>query len=70
MPTTNLLQLGLRTVINNTYAEVAVRQISRTKINQGMVTPKDTPPNHELLANIDDGFEGVERRRNRVKGSS
>ena len=52
---------------NNTYAKAAARQTPPTKINQRMVTPKDTPPNHELLANIDDGVKGVERRRNRVK---
>ena len=53
---------------NNTYAEVAARQTTPpTKINRHMVNPKNTPSNHELPVNIDDGFKGVERKRNRVK---
>lgn len=32
-----------------------------------MVAPKNTPPYHELPADIDDGFKGDERRRNRIK---
>lgn len=32
-----------------------------------MVIPKNTPPNNELPANVEYGFKGVERRRNRMK---
>ena len=52
---------------DNTYAEVASHQPSPTKNSQRMVAPKNKPPYHELPANIDDGFKGVQRRRNRIK---
>ena len=52
---------------NNTYAEVAARLPPPAKMNQCMVGSKDTSPHHELPANIDDGFKGVKRRRNRIK---
>ena len=32
-----------------------------------MVAPKDTSPHYKLPANMDDGFKGVKRRRNRIK---
>ena len=52
---------------DNTYAEVASRQPSPSKNSQRMVAPKNTPPYHELPANVDDGFKGVQRQRNRIK---
>ena len=55
------------TVCDNTYAKVAARLPVPSKMNQCMVASKDTSPHHELPANIDDGFKGVKRRRNRIK---